>query len=106
MVTRLPRLPRLPQPAGRRPPPRKDASPGVGAGAEPQDLGLDRPRRKPLLTVREAAALLQISEASARRWAADGQLAGAVRVRGRWRVKTAALERWLSGEGEILPGGA
>jgi excisionase family DNA binding protein len=53
--------------------------------------------RRPLITVREAAELAGVTESTAYRWANTGELAGALRVHGRWYVRRVVLEAWLAG---------
>jgi len=53
----------------------------------------------PLLTIKQMAEILGISEATGHRWAGAGELEamGAVRLGHRWHVRTAVLRRWLEG---------
>lgn len=52
------------------------------------------PTERPIMSVREAAALIGITESTAYRWLERGELAGATRVGNRWYVRRAALLRW------------
>lgn len=49
---------------------------------------------KDVLTVREAADFLHISEVTVYRLLSRGALPGAFRVRGSWRIRCEDLERW------------
>ena len=51
-----------------------------------------------LLTVAQAAERLGISEVTAYRLVAQGEMPGAVRVGGQWRVSKPRLERHLHGD--------
>lgn len=54
---------------------------------------------KPLLSVREAAGLLGVSEATARRLARTGNLPGLLSIPGhRLLVRRRVLEAWLAGQ--------
>lgn len=52
------------------------------------------------LTLQEVADLLRISERTAYTRCREGQLPGAAKVAGKWRVERAALEEWLREGGE------
>lgn len=56
---------------------------------------------RPLISVRQAAELLGVTESTAYRFLNRGELAGAVRVGNRWYVRRAVLLRWLDGEGGV-----
>ncbi|MBI3969867.1 MAG: helix-turn-helix domain-containing protein [Chloroflexi bacterium] len=56
------------------------------------------PDSRPLISVRRAAERLGITESSAYRWLAAGELPGAVRVNGRSYVRRRVLEARLHGE--------
>ena len=55
------------------------------------------------LTLQEAAALLRIGERTAYTRCRSGQLPGAAKVGGRWRVDRATLESWLRRGGDAPP---
>ena len=60
---------------------------------------------KVLLSVREAARRLGISETTAYEWARRGDVPGLVRLGGRLYVRAAVLERFIAGEdGLAVPG--
>jgi excisionase family DNA binding protein len=50
-----------------------------------------------ILTVREVAAYLKITEKTAYRLAADGKIPG-FKVGGAWRFKEAEIEAWIAGQ--------
>jgi len=52
------------------------------------------------LTLQEAATLLRIGERTAYTRCRSGQLPGAAKVGGRWRVDRAVLEDWLRRGGD------
>jgi len=52
------------------------------------------------LTLQEAAALLRIGERTAYARCRSGQLPGAAKVGGRWRVDRTVLEIWLRRGGD------
>lgn len=52
------------------------------------------------LTVREVCRLLRIGERTAYELCRTGQLAGAVKVGGQWRVERAAFEEWIRKGGD------
>lgn len=56
------------------------------------------PPERPIISVRQAAEILGVTEGTAYRWLDRGELPGAVRVGGRWYVRRAALERWCNAE--------
>lgn len=57
------------------------------------------PADRPLLSIRDAADLLGMSEATARRLARTGNLPGLVAIPGhRLLVRRRILEQWLAGE--------
>lgn len=51
-----------------------------------------------LLTIPQAAARLGVSPDTAYAMARDGELPGAFRVRGQWRVSAVRLDRHIHGE--------
>lgn len=55
------------------------------------------PRPRPLINVRDAAALVGVTESTGYRWLKRGELPGAVRVGGRWYVRGAVVLAWLKG---------
>jgi hypothetical protein len=59
--------------------------------------------RQMLLTIPKLAAAYEIPEATLYRWAWAGELAGAVKLRGRWYVRVPAFERWLEEAGPAVP---
>ena len=50
---------------------------------------------EPVLTIKETAALLKVSERTVYAMAKEGRLPGAVKVGGSWRVVSAKLFAWL-----------
>lgn len=68
--------------------------------------GVTKTRQTPprLLTLRETAALLRLSEHGARLLAAKGQLPGARKLGGQWRFSRATLERAFDLDGGREPG--
>lgn len=54
-------------------------------------------RQKPLLSVREAGEILGVGTTTAYEWLRRGELPGAVQHGGRWYVRRAVLEAYLSG---------
>jgi excisionase family DNA binding protein len=52
---------------------------------------------RPLISIREAAAQIGVTESTGYRWLARGELPGAVRVGGRWYVRQRVLANWLDG---------
>ena len=52
-------------------------------------------QEQPVLTIKETAALLKMSERTVYLMAKDGRLPGAVRVGGSWRVVREKLLAWL-----------
>ena len=65
----------------------------------PSDTSDDRIPNTPLLTVAQAAAILQISQSKAHQMAREGTLPGLVALPGHRRmVRSAVLDRWLAGE--------
>ncbi len=55
---------------------------------------------EPFLTIKQVAALLQLSERTVYAMANQGRLPGAVEVGGSWRVMRARLMRWLDAGGD------
>ena len=53
---------------------------------------------RPLLSVAEAARLLDVAPRTAYMWLRRGELPGAVEINGRAYVRRAALERWLDAD--------
>lgn len=53
------------------------------------------------LTIPEVARLLRVSERSAYKMAQNGQLAGAVKFRGQWRVEREILMQWVREQGAV-----
>ena len=56
-----------------------------------------------VLTIKEVAALLKISERTVYAMAKEGRLPGAVKVGGSWRVLRAKLMGWLEAGGDAAP---
>ena len=52
------------------------------------------------LTIQEVCALLRLSERTIYRMCREGDLPGAAKVGGSWRVRRANLEAWLAAGGE------
>ena len=53
---------------------------------------------EPVLTIKETAALLKMSERTVYLMAKEGRLPGAVKLGGSWRVVRAKLLAWLDAE--------
>ena len=58
-----------------------------------------RPERKQLLTVREAAAYLGLPITILYRRLAEGRVPGATKIGDTWYVRRPAADAWLRGEG-------
>ena len=58
---------------------------------------------EPVLTIKEVATLLKISERTVYAMAKEGRLPGAVKVGGSWRVMSAKLLAWLDAGGDAAP---
>ena len=61
------------------------------------------PPEETFLTIPEVARLLRVSERSAYKMAQCGELAGAVKFRGQWRVEREILMRWVREQGTVAP---
>ncbi len=61
------------------------------------------PPEETFLTIPEVARLLRVSERSAYKMAQGGQLAGAVKFRGQWRVEREILMQWVREQGAVTP---
>jgi excisionase family DNA binding protein len=59
-------------------------------------------RPKPLLSVREAAELLDVGVTTAYEWLRRGELPGAVQHGGRWYVRRALLLAYINGTDVLL----
>ena len=55
---------------------------------------------EPVLTIKETAALLKMSERTVYLMAKDGRLPGAVKVGGSWRILRQRLLDWLEQGGD------
>ena len=55
---------------------------------------------EPVLTIKEVATLLKISERTVYAMAKEGRLPGAVKVGGSWRVLRSKLMAWLEAGGD------
>ena len=58
---------------------------------------------EPVLTIKEVAVLLKISERTVYAMAKEGRLPGAVKVGGSWRVLRPKLMAWLDAGGDAAP---
>ena len=56
-----------------------------------------------LMTLREAAEVLSISERTAYQMARESRLAGALKVGGAWRVDPQKLHEWIRARGANVP---
>jgi excisionase family DNA binding protein len=61
-----------------------------------------------LLTIPEAAELLQLHPETVRNWIRDGRLPGGMKLGRLWRIRLSALTAWMdekAGKGQgVLPG--